>query len=742
MMDAHPHAFSRRAVVFGAGALIVRFSLGTAGAQTVNPPPSKAPGSLAETPKLDAWIKIDAESQVTVFTGKAELGQGIKTALLQCAAEELRLPFASIRIVTADTGLTADEGFTAGSNSMADSGTAVRNAAAQVREILGNEAARRWNVNASTLKFTDGKITSSSGQTIAYGALVTDTLLAVDAKPDSPLTATDSFIVMGKAIERVDIPAKVTGGVAYVQDIRLDNMLHARVIRPPSPTAQLTSIDIAAGEKLPGVVKVVQDGRFIAVAAEEEFQAIEAMRILAANAKWAETESYPDPGTLFDSLTKLSRQDLPVTVDAAPLIAPGGKRFDATFTRPYQMHASIGPSCAVAQFIDGKYTIWSHTQGVFPDQAAIAEMLGIELGALRVIHVEGSGCYGHNGADDAAADAALIARAIPGRPVRVHWTREQEHGWEPYGPAMVTKLSATLDESGKISSWNHEVWSNPHSTRPGPAGALLAARHLAKPFAPETPEAKTSPSGSGDRNAVPLYAFPNRNVVWHFLKDFPVRVSALRALGAYMNVFSIETFIDDIAKAAGADPVEFRLRHMTDARARDVITEAAQKFGWSSEPMPKGRGRGFAFAQYKNLASYFAIACEVEVEHESGRARMVRAVAATDAGEIVNPDGLRNQMEGGIMQSMSWTLFEAVKFSKQRMTTIDWATYPILRFASVPDDIQIHLINRPGTPFLGAGEAAQGPVAAAIGNAIANATGVRIRDLPLTRERIKAAIGI
>jgi nicotinate dehydrogenase subunit B len=740
MMEARPYALSRRAVVLGTGALIIRFSLGNAGAQTVST--DKAPGSLAETPRLDAWIKIDAESHVTVFTGKAELGQGIKTALLQCAAEELRLPFTAIKIVTADTGLTADEGFTAGSNSMPDSGTAIRNAAAQIREILGNEAARRWNVSAGTFKFNDGKIISSTGETIEYGALVTDTLLAVDAKPDSVLTATDSFTVMGKVIERVDIPAKVTGGLAYVQDIRLDNMLHARVIRPPSPLARLLSIDIAAGEKLPRVAKVVQDGSFLAVAAEEEFQAIEAMRILAVNAKWAETESYPDPVNLFESLMKQSQQDIPVKIDDAPLIAPQGKRFDATFTRPYQMHASIGPSCAVAQFIDGKYTIWSHTQGVFPDQAAIAEMLGVEPEAVRVIHAEGAGCYGHNGADDAAADAALIARAIPGRPVRVQWTREQEHGWEPYGPAMVTKLSATLDESKKISSWNHEVWSNPHSTRPGPAGALLAARHLATPFAPETPEAKTNPSGSGDRNAVPLYAFPNRNIVWHFLKDFPVRVSALRALGAYVNVFSIETFIDDIAKAAGADPVEFRLRHMTDARARDVITETAQKFGWSSDPMPKGRGCGFAFAQYKNLASYFAIACEVEVEHESGRARMIRAVAATDAGEIVNPDGLRNQMEGGIMQSMSWTLFEAVKFSKQRVTSIDWSTYPILRFASAPDDIQIHLINRPGTPFLGAGEAAQGPTAAAIGNAIANATGVRLRDLPLTRERIKAAIGI
>jgi CO/xanthine dehydrogenase Mo-binding subunit len=390
--------------------------------------------------------------------------------------------------------------------------------------------------------------------------------------------------------------------------------------------------------------------------------------------------------------------------------------------------------------MDGKMTVWTHTQGVYPDRAAIAEMLKLPQENVRCIHMEGSGCYGHNGADDAAADAALLARAVPGRPVRVQWMREQEHSCEPYGPAMVTKARATLNEGGTIADWDYQLWSNTHATRPGPAGNLLAAQHLAAPFKPPSPTVRISPEGSGDRNAIPLYSFPGKHVVWHFLRDMPLRVSALRALGAYMNVFSTESFMDEVALAAGADPVDFRLRHLEDPRARDVVGTAAQQFGWSGKALPAHRGRGFAFARYKNLAAYCAIATEVDVEPDSGRVRVIRAVAAVDSGEVVNPDGIRNQIEGGILQSMSWTLYEAVTFNDTRITSIDWATYPILRFPSVPDSVDVHVILRPGEPFLGTGEAAQGPAAAAVANAIAHATGRRVRDLPFTRERLRAAV--
>jgi CO/xanthine dehydrogenase Mo-binding subunit len=386
-------------------------------------------------------------------------------------------------------------------------------------------------------------------------------------------------------------------------------------------------------------------------------------------------------------------------------------------------------------------TVWTHTQGVYPDRQGIAEMLRMPPASVRLIHVEGSGCYGHNGADDAAADAALIARALPGTPVRVQWMREQEHGWEPFGPAMVTKLKASLDGNGSIADWNFEVWSNTHSMRPGGAGSMLAAQHMARPFAVPAAKPLPLPEGGGDRNAIPIYKFPNAHVVHHFIPAMPVRISAMRALGAYHNVFSIESFMDELADAAGADPVEFRLKHLEDPRGRDVIEKAAQGFGWQKgQQAPLGRGYGFAFARYKNLAAYCAVATEVEVNRETGRPRLVRAVAAVDSGQVVNPDGLINQIEGAIVQSMSWTLYEAVTFDDTRITSIDWQTYPILRFNAVPDSIDVHIIDRPGKPFLGSGETGQGPAAASIANAIANATGKRLRDLPLTRKKIKDAI--
>jgi CO/xanthine dehydrogenase Mo-binding subunit len=545
---------------------------------------------------------------------------------------------------------------------------------------------------------------------------------------------------MGQPVPRVDIPAKVTGGAAYVQDMRLPGMVHARVVRPPSYGAQLTECDTSTTEKMPGVVKVVRDGNFLAVIAKGEFQAVKAMAVLSAAAKWKETASLPRQDDLPRVLTNLHSDDKTIFQQgSAP--ATAAKTLEATYTRPYQSHGSIGPSCAVAQSVDGTMTVWTHTQGVYPDRQGIAEMLRVPPQNVHLIHVEGSGCYGHNGADDAAADAALIARELPGVPVRVQWMREQEHSWEPYGPAMVTKLKASLDDSGAIADWNFEVWSNTHSMRPGGAGAMLAAQHIAQPFPVPPPKPLPLPEGGGDRNAIPLYKFPSAHVVHHFVPEMPLRISAMRGLGAYHNVFSIESFMDELAIAANADPVEFRLRHLEDPRGRDVINRAAQGFGWKNgQKASRDRGYGFAFARYKNLAAYCAIATEIEVNGETGQPRLVRAVAAVDAGQAVNPDGLTNQIEGAIMQSMSWTLYESVTFDDTRITSIDWQTYPILRFNAVPDSIDVHIINRPGLPFLGSGETGQGPAAASIANAITNATGKRLRNLPLTRQRIKDAI--
>jgi CO/xanthine dehydrogenase Mo-binding subunit len=622
-----------------------------------------------------------------------------------------------------------------------DSGTTIRHAAAQAREILLESAARRWKLEASKLEARGGQIVSSEGHSAKYGELVSGQLLHVIAQSQSKLKDPGTFTVMGTPMKRVDIPAKVTGGVAYVQDLHLPNMVHARVVRQPSPAARLLDVDTNAVEHMPGVLKVVRDGSFLAVIAQGEFQAVQAMRRLGSAARWEEKPALPAGRPLAEVLQSMKSEDAVVLDDRAGPRGPAAAQVvEATYTRPYQIHGSIGPSCAVGHLDNGSLTVWTHTQGVYPDRAAIAEMVKLPPEKVRCIHMEGSGCYGHNGADDAAADAALLARALPGRPVRVQWMREHEHAWEPYGPAMVTKARATLGDRGTITGWQYDLWSNSHLTRPGPAGALLAAQHLATPFAVPIQTVKITPEGSGDRNSVPLYAIPNRHIVWHFLPDMPLRVSALRSLGAYMNVFSLESFMDECALAASADPVDFRLRHLQDPRARDVVSTAAQRFGWSSKALPRNRGRGFAFARYKNLAAYCAIAVEVDVSPENGKVRMVRAVAAVDSGEIVNPDGIRNQIEGGILQSMSWTLFEAVTFDETRVTSIDWATYPILRFPSLPDSVDVHLIPRPGAPFLGAGEASQGPTSAAIANAIAQITGKRLRDLPFTRDRVRGAV--
>ena len=734
-----PVNLDRRQVLAAGGALIVSFSLSDAFAQDHAAAAPKPPGSLATSPYLDAWIRIDADG-ITVFTGKAELGQGFRTAFQQIAAEELDVSFASLKVVTADTLLTADEGYTSGSQSTQYSGTAIQNAAAQVRELLVAEAARRLDVPVENLRTENGAVIAPDGQRLGYGDLVADKMLHVQAQPKSKLKNPATYKVMGQPVPRVDIPAKVTGGAAYVQDMRLPGMVHARVIRPPSYGAQLTECDTASVEKLPGFVKVVRDGNFLAVVARKEFQAIKAMRALSKAAKWKEKPGLPKHDDLLRVLTGLKSNDTTI-FQQSDASATGQKTIEATFTRPYQAHGSIGPSCAIAQLADGTMKVWTHTQGVYPDRQGIAEMLKVPLPSVRLIHVEGSGCYGHNGADDAAADAALIARELPGIPVRVQWMREQEHTWEPFGPAMVTRLKASLDGNGKIADWNFDVWTNTHSMRPGGAGSMLAAQHMAESFAVPEPQPIPLPAGGGDRNAIPIYKFPNAKVVHRFIPEMPLRVSAMRALGAYHNIFSIESFMTELAELAGIDPVEFRLNHLEDKRGREVIEKAAKEFGWQkAQKAPPDRGYGFAFARYKSLAAYCAIASEVEINRETGRPRLVRAVAAVDSGQVVNPDGLINQVEGAILQSMSWTFYEAITFDDTRITSTDWQTYPILRFDAVPDKIDVHIINRPGLPFLGSGETGQGPAAASVANAVANATGKRLRDLPLTRKKIKDAI--
>lgn len=732
---------TRRLVLATGGAVAVSFALFPKSfAQDASGTAGKPPGDLAKFPMLDSWIAIDAHGAINVFTGKAELGQGIKTALIQCAAEELDVDPASIALITADTERTPNEKYTAGSHSMQDSGTAILNAAAQVRAILIEIAAKRLNVPPEQLHTKGGSVVANDGRKIAYKDLVGGQELHRTAQPKSPLKDPKDYRVIGKPLARVDIPGKLTGKPSYVQDLRFDRMLHARVVRPPSYGAKLAAVDIAAAERLPGVVKVVRDGSFLAVATQSEFQAITAMNALADTAKWTETAQLPKQTDIYAFLKKLPSQDTTILDRGNPNEA-GVRAVRATYHRPYQIHGSIGPSCAIAKYEAKKLTVWTHSQGVYPLRDSLAAMMKMPAEQVHCIHVEGSGCYGHNAADDAAGDAALIARAVPGRPVRVQWMREQEHGWEPFGPAMVSDAYGAVDASGKIVAWQYDVWSNTHSMRPGGPGNLLAAQYLARPFAPDAPKPIPQPEGGGDRNAIPLYSVPNIRVVSHFIPQVPLRVSALRSLGAYHNVFAVESLMDELAAAANTDPIQFRLRHIDDPRARDVIIKAAQEFGWKpNERLARGHGRGFAFARYKNLAAYCAIALELTVEHETGEIRLGRVVAAVDSGQVVNPDGIRNQIEGAIIQSMSWTLFESATFDTTHRTSFDWSAYPILRFPAVPAEIEVHVVDRPGEPFLGTGEAGQGPAAAALANAVADAIGHRLRDMPLTADRIRAAL--
>ena len=732
---------SRRRFTKGLGGIVLAFSLAPANLLAQGAA-ARLPGSLNNNRMLDAWLRINADGTAIVFTGKVELGQGILTSLAQIAAEELDLPIARLRMISGDTGQTPNEGMTAGSQSIENSGLALRLAGAEVRSILIDLAAKKLGVGADTLRVADGTISTADGRKVTYGELASEVDLKREASAKVPPKSPAAYKIVGQSIARLDIPAKVFGGSIYVQDMRPSGMVHGRVVRPPRAGSTLESFDEAGAKKLPGVIAVVRDGSFLGVIAEREEQAIKAREALIKSAKWKLGPELPDPANLYAHLKTLPSKDLEIGVKQGMALA-SANTLEATYTKPYQAHASIGPSAALAELRDGRLTVWTHSQGVFPLRVELVKVLKMPADAIRCVHIEGSGCYGHNGADDVAVDAALLARGAPGRPVRLQWMREDEFAWEPYGPAMVMQAKASLDGDGKIADWQYELWSSTHSTRPTSTTGtnVLAGWYVAEPQTMGAFTSPPQPAGGGDRNAIPLYDFPSQKVVHHFLQEMPLRGSALRTLGAYANVFASESFMDELAAAANADPVVFRLAHMKDPRARAVIEKVAAMADW--KPGEKGngtRGRGIAFSKYKNLACYVACVAEVEIDRASGKVRVPRAWAATDAGLVINPDGLKAQIEGGFVQSASWTLYEEVKFDKNGILSRDWASYPIMTMPDAPK-VEVELINRPNERSMGAGEGSQGPAVAAIANAFTNATGKRIRDLPFTPDRVKKALG-
>ncbi len=751
---------SRRAFLKSTGFLSLAFAIPLDMAHSQGSPAAAAAparptlaGDLNRHRRLSAWLRINANRSVSLMVGKVELGQGILTALTQICADELDVDIERVQVVSGDTALVPDEGVTAGSFSMPLCGAAVQAAAAEVRALLVGLAAEKLGQPLSQLRVVDGLVQSTSGAQVAYWDLVLGEALNREATGQIAPKPANQRRYIGQSVPRTDLKAKVMGQAMFVQEHRPPGLLYGQVVRPPTYRAKLLSVDLAAARLLPGVVQVLRDGSFLGVVARREEQALAAARALTASAQWAVEPGLPGHEGIFDWLrntpparviqTKLQpRPDRP----DGPAVA---KTLQATYQRPYQMHASIGPSAAVATLgADGVMLIQTHSQSVFETSLAIAKLLGMDATKVRCQHMQGSGCYGHNLADDAAADAALLAAAVPGQPVRLQYTREQEHAWEPYGSAMVIQTQAGLDAQGNVLDWDLQVWSTPHGTRPGgEPGNLLSARYLAKPFAMPVPQNAGPPNYAADRNAIALYDFPGHRVLTHFITEMPLRASSTRGLGAYANVFAIESFMDELAAAAAADPLAYRLRFLKDERARTALLKAAEAFGWERWRKSAGgdggerdgRGRGLAFARYKNTAAYCAVALEVEVNPRSGVIRVLRAVASVDAGDAVNPDGISNQIEGGLIQSLSWSLKEEVKFDDTRVLASDWSSYPILNFSEVPP-VEVVLINRLGAPFLGTGEASQGPTGAALANAVFDATGVRFRRLPLTPERVKSGL--
>ncbi len=700
--------------------------------------PAKLPWSIEENPLLSQWVDFSEPGIARVFSAKVELGQGIVTAIAQIAAAELRLPMSKVVVVSGDTRSCPNESYTAGSMSIEVGGTSMRMACAEARRAIVERAAIMLKADESRIAAEDGLILLDGAPSkLDYWNVAREIDWQIPITGQAPFAALVDSTSLGKSIARLDLPAKVTGA-SFIHDLELPGMLQGRVLRPPSYGARLESLDTSAVEQMPGVVKIWRSGDFVGVCCDHEYQAVKALEAISAGARWSESEVSADSRSWRELLPTLRSIDSETEAGERPVAASNLRRLSATYSRPPIAHASMAPSCAVAVYDERGLTVWTHSQGVFPLRGALANALGIDQSHVAVIHQQGAGVYGHNAADDVALDAALLARQVPSRPVRIQWTREDELAWSPLGSPMAIKIEGTLSPTGDIVDWSSQIWSGPHGQRPRPHGPvnLLAAAHVDPPIPfPEAYEVLSRFAG-GARNSEPAYDLVHRKIVLHSLPGLPFRTSALRTLGGYANVFATESFMDELADAAGVDPVEFRLRYLSDPRARRVIETVMKVADWQfNGERGKGRAAGIGFARYKNTAAYVAVIANVEVDRD---VRVSRVVAAVDAGLVINPNGVINQIEGGIVQSISWTLKEQVLFDGHRVTTRTWDQYPILRFDEVPE-LEVELIERPDSPPLGVGEAAQGPAAAAVANAVARALDFRVRDLPITRERIVAA---
>jgi len=739
---------TRRKVLAG-GVLTVGFAL--AGWQS----PTRAGGiggaRSVDPNAVDTFLSVNGDGTVTLYCGKVDLGQGLRIAMRQIAGEELGIGVDKIKYVEGDTALTPDQGRTSGSNGIQRGGTQIRRAAATARAGLIALAAQRLNVNPDDLIAEGGVVRSKSGANnggsnggtgIRFADLVAGGNFNLKLDPKAPLKNPATYSLVGKPLPRPDVPAKCTGTFTYMQDFSLPGMVHARVIRPPAIGAKLIAVDETSIKNLPGA-SVVRIQDFLAVIADDEWTAVRAAGTLRA--QWSEWSGLPAQNKLVATLR--AKTDLTDEM----LVSRGGEQAgnygalsrSASYYWPMQSHGSIGPSCAVADVDKEAATVWTASQGTHGNRKTFARFLRLPEDQVRLIYLEGAGCYGMNGHEDAAADAAILSQAI-GRPVRVQWSRQDEHGWDPKGPPQLLDISGVVDSTGRIREWRTEMWL-PQTTKG------LSDIPLLGPAAAGLDDVRGLQPGAISQNTDPPYAADKVEVLAHWLKDAPLRPAPIRSPGKPANCFAVESFTDELASAAGLDPIEFRLRGLDDKRGVEAIKRAAALMNWQSRPSPGSgknagngaavmRGRGFAYVHYKHSESYVAMGIDVAVERASGRIKVERVACAFDCGQIINPDGARAQVEGSILQTLSRVLLEEVQFDQSRVTSVDWNSYPILRFSDVPQ-IEIELIDRPTEAPVGAGEAACTTVGAALANAVFDATGARLRTVPFTPERVKAALG-
>ena len=724
---------TRREFLKAGSALVVSFPLVRQTSAQLAPADMAAAGRTLDPSAVDGFLAVSADGAVTIFCGMVDLGQGLRVAIPQMAAEELGVPIGRVRMIEGDTALCPDQGTTAGSRGIIVGGVQIRRAAATARQALAGIAAEKLGRPAAELYALNGEIrTKDGGAALPYGALIGGRRFALKVDPKAPLKDPSTYTIVGTSVPRPDIPAKVAGRHVFMHDYRVEGMLHGRVVRPPAVGANLLAVDENSIKSIPGA-RIVRINDFLGVVAPDEWDAMSAAKLLKA--RWSDASTLTGNGAVrawmragpFEGEDVLARKG-----DAEAAISTAARRLTAEYYWPMQSHASLGPSCAIADVKDGRATIWSASQGTHRFRETIARLLALDRANVRVVYLDGSGCYGMNGHDDAAADAALLSRAA-GRPVRVQWTREDELAWDPKGPPQLLALEGGLEADGSIAGWRTEMWL-PKATAGLPSMPLLG------PAAAGIAQRPGIVTGLISQNGGPPYAVANQEVRVHWLKDSPLRPSNLRSPGKPANAFAVESFTDELAAAARRDPVEFRLAWLSDPRGVEVIKRAAALIGWQPRPSPGpgGTGRGVAYGHYKNNETYVAMAIEAEIERSSGAIRVRRVACAHDCGLVINPDALRMQIEGQVLQTLSRVLLEEVAFDRARVTSVDWASYPILRYPDVPE-IAIDLVVRPQEPPLGAGEAACTTVGAALANAVYDASGIRLRTVPFSRERVRAA---